>query len=348
MITAEGIYRVLFGLTIIAAVGYVGNKVIAKIDTKQNDEYDLIKKYLLNDSPLYGYNKPKIWIHSKYEVNARHWADFHSRNSTNLNQPYLHLTIQSIINHCGNDFHICLIDDETFSKLIPTWDIDILKLSDPVKSNIRELGLAQLIYYYGGMVVPNSFLCCQNLLGLYSSGISNMMPFSCENINKSHEFTQKHKPIFSPDAFFYGAPKNNNTIKEYIEMLKTRCANPHFTAEYEFRGQTNRLFQRFIGQQKMNIIGGELVGVKNDKRKPILIEDLLGDGFILLSNNAYGIYIPQEDILSRTKYQWFAAMTTEQVLETNTILAKYMRASMVDFSTEYARTSNEIKSIVSI
>ena len=98
----------------------------------------------------------------------------------------------------------------------------------------------------------------------------------------------------------------------------------------------------------MNIIGGELVGVKNDKRKPILIEDLLGDGFILLSNNAYGIYIPQEDILSRTKYQWFAAMTTEQVLETNTILAKYMRASMVDFSTEYARTSNEIKSIVSI
>ena len=348
MITAEGIYRVLFGLTIIATVGYIGNKVIAKIDTKHQDEYDLIKKYLLNDSPLYGYNKPKIWIHSKYEVNARHWTDFQSRNSTNLNQPYLHLTIQSIINHCGKDFHICLIDDETFSKLIPTWDIDLSNLSDPVKSNIRELGLAQLIYYYGGMVVPNSFLCSQNLLGLYSSGISGMLPFACENINKTHEFTEKYKPLFSPDAYFYGAPKNDNTIKEYIEMLKTRCMNPHFTSEYEFRGQTNRLFQRFIGQQKMNIIGGELVGVKNDKRKPILIDDLLGEGFITLNQNAYGIYVPQEDILSRTKFQWFAAMTTEQVLETNTILAKYMRASMVDFSTEYARTSNEIKSIISI
>jgi len=348
MITAEGIYRVLFGLAVIASVGYIGNKIIAKIDTKHQDEYDLIKKYLLNDSPLYGYNKPKIWIHSKYEVNARQWKDFYSRNSTDLNQPYLHLTIQSIINHCGNDFHICLIDDETFSKLIPTWDIDIVNMPEPVKSNIRELGLAQLVYYYGGMVVPNSFLCCQNLLGLYSNGISNMQPFACENINRTQEFTQTHKAIFTPDAYFYGAPKNNCTIKEYIEMLKVRCMNPHFTAEYEFRGQTQRLFQRFILNQKMNLIGGELVGVKNDKRKPILVDDLLGEGFLVLSPNAYGIYIPEEDILNRTKFQWFAAMTTEQVLNTNTILSKYIRASMVDFSTEYARTSNEIKSIISI
>jgi len=348
MITAESIQRVLFGLAIIATVGYIGNKIIKQIDTKHEDEYDLIKKYLLNDSPLYGYNKPKIWIHSNYEVNARHWQDFHSRNSTNLNQPYLHLTIQSIINHCGKDFHICLIDDETFSKLIPTWDVDIGQIPDPIKSNIRELGLAQLVYFYGGMVVPNSFLCSGNLLGLYSDGISGMQAFACENINRTQEYTQSHKPIFSPDPYFYGAPKNNKTIKEYADMLKTRCMNPHFTAEYEFRGQTQRLFQRFIGQQKMNLIGGELVGVKNDKRKPILIDDLLGDGFLILSPNAYGIYIPKDDILQRTKYQWFAAMTTEQVLETNTIIAKYMRASMVDFSTEYARTTNEIKSIVSI
>ena len=26
---------------------------------------------------------------------------FHSRSSTDLNQPYIHLTIKSIINHCG-------------------------------------------------------------------------------------------------------------------------------------------------------------------------------------------------------------------------------------------------------
>jgi hypothetical protein len=349
MITAQGIYRVLFGLTVIATVGFIGNKIIAKIDTKKTDEYDLIKKYLLNDSPLYGYNKPKIWIHSKYEINARQWKDFYSRNSTDLNQPYIHLTIQSIINHCGNDFHICLIDDETFSKLIPTWDIDLPNIAEPAKSNIRELGLAQLIYYYGGMVVPNSFLCSQNLLGLYSDGISNMLPFACENINHTQGFMDKQKLIFSPDSYFYGAPKNNKTIQEYIEVLKTKCNNSHFNGEYEFRGQTNNLFRGFIGQQKMNLIGGELVGIKNDKRKPILIEELLGEGFIHLSPNIYGIYIPQEEILKRTKYQWFATISTEQLLNTNILIAKYMRASMVDFSSEYVKTNGkEIKSIISI
>jgi hypothetical protein len=347
MITAEGIYRVLFGLAVIATVGFIGNKIIAKIDTNKNDDYDLIKKYLLNDSPLYGYNKPKLWIHTKYEINARQWKDFYSRNSTDLNQPYIHLTIQSIINYCGNDFHICLIDDETFSKLIPTWDIDLPFIAEPIKTYIRELGLAQLIYYYGGMVVPNSFLCCKNLIGLYSNGISGMLPFACENINHTQHFTDR--PIFIPDAYFYGAPKNNETVKEYIEVLKKKCSNHHFTSEYEFRGHTSRIFQHFIREQKMNIIGGELVGVKNDKRKPILVDDLLGEGFLLLNPNCYGIYIPEKDILSRTKYQWFATMTSNQVLETNTILAKYMRASIVDFSTEYAKTSSsEIKSIISI
>lgn len=348
MITAEGMYRVLFGLAVIATVGYIGNKIIAKIDTKEQDEYDLIKKYLLNDSPLYGYNKPKLWIHTKYEVNARKWESFNSRNSSDLNQDYIHLTIQSIINYCGNDFHICLIDDETFSKLIPIWDIDLPNVAEPIKSHLRELGLAQLVYYYGGMVVPNSFLCSQNLLGLYSDGISGMLPFACENVNRTQGFMDKQKSLFVPDAYFYGAPKNNDTIKEYIKVLKDRCITTHFTSEYEFRGQTSNLFRGFILQQKMNIIGGELIGIKNDKRKPILIDDLLDEGFLTLNPNCYGIYIPDKDILSRTKYQWFAAMNADQVLDSNTIISKYMRASMVDFSTEYAKKSNDIKSIISI
>ena len=104
-------YLMLFGVIIVA--GYFGNSFNQKFQNK--DEYDLIKQYLLNESPLYGFNRPKLWIHSKYEVNARKWKDFYSRNTTDLNQPYIHLTIKTIINHCGNDFNVCLIDDESFS-----------------------------------------------------------------------------------------------------------------------------------------------------------------------------------------------------------------------------------------
>ena len=58
-------------------------------------------------------------------------------NSTDLNQPYLHLVIQSIIDKCGDDFHICLIDDESFSKLIPSWNVDITNMADPHKQLFR-------------------------------------------------------------------------------------------------------------------------------------------------------------------------------------------------------------------
>jgi hypothetical protein len=111
---------------------------------KEGDEYEMVKKYLLNDSPLYGFNKPKIWIHTKYEISARKWKDFYWRNTYDLNQPYIHLTIKSIINHCGGkDFHICLIDDETFSKLLPKMDISIdSNMAEPQKSAIPTIGIS--------------------------------------------------------------------------------------------------------------------------------------------------------------------------------------------------------------
>ena len=120
----KNMWKYVTFLFVLGIAGYYSDKIKHVFDVKEADEYEMIKKYLLNDSPLYGFNKPKIWIHTKYELNARKWKDFQSRSSRDLNQPYIHLTIKSIINHCSNDFHICLIDDDTFRKLIPTWDID--------------------------------------------------------------------------------------------------------------------------------------------------------------------------------------------------------------------------------
>ena len=117
MFESKNAFYYVFAIGIVFVTSFLANKV--KTNLNDDDEDAMIKKYLLNESPLYGFNRPKIWIHTKYEVNARKWKSFYSRNSTDLNQPYIHLTIKTIINHCGDDFNICLIDDETFSKLIP-------------------------------------------------------------------------------------------------------------------------------------------------------------------------------------------------------------------------------------
>ena len=319
-----------------------------KKSLEPNDEYDMIKKYLLNDSPLYGYNRPKLWIHTKYEINSRKWKDFYSRNTVDLNQPYIHLTVKTIIDHCGDDFNICLIDDETFSKLIPSWDIDLTTVAEPMKSHLRQLGLAQLVYFYGGMLVPNSFICTKNLKNLYEEGIAQNQPFVCEAVNNTLNIEhQKRKLLFIPDMYFMGAKKNDSTMKEMVEYLKKLNRNPHFSNETDFVGDVSEWLLENVDQQRIVLIGGEVVGVKTEDRKVILLDNLMEEEFLKISSSSVGIYIPADEILRRPKFQWFAVMPADEVLKTNMIVSKYLQASIVDTTNEYSKTT-EVRSIVSI
>lgn len=349
MFDTKNTYHYLFAFGLILVASYFGNNFKTYFDSK-NDEYDMIRKYLLNESPLYGFNRPKLWIHSKYEMNARKWKSFQSRTSTDLNQPYLHLTIKTIINHCGDDFNVCLIDDETFSHLIPSWDVNVSVLAEPMKSHYRELGMAQLLYIYGGLVVPNSFICTKNLKELYNSALSSNQPFVCENINHSVNLQkQKQKMLFTPSGFFMGASKNNETIRSLIDYLKTRNLRPHFSSEIEFMGESAQWYIEMINKQEITLVGGEMIGVKTNKRKPILLDDLMGEEYLDLSPNAVGIYIPADELLIRTKYQWFCVLQGEDVLKTTAIISKYLMASIVDTNDEYqAKKPGEIRSVISI
>jgi hypothetical protein len=331
----------ILAFSVILVASYVGNSFRQTFATEgTQDEYEMVKKYLLNDSPLYGYNKPKIWIHSKYEVNARQWKNFGSRNSTDLNQPYLYLTIQSIINHCGNDFHICLIDDETFEKLIPSWDIDLTSVADPMKSHIRDIGMLELVYYYGGFIVPNSFLCTRNLMELYNNGTENgKKPFVIERPNRHvNNFKDNKTRLFAPEISFMGAPKNDETIKEFIQYLKESnlSGQRHFSQEMDFYNQNGEWCLDAMRQGKISYVGGETIGVKTKNKKPVLLEDLMEEKFLNVDmNTLFGIYIPRDELLKRPKYQWFSILPYEDILKSNLILAKFFKMSMVDATSEY-------------
>lgn len=337
----------LLAFSAIVLASYVGMNM--KQPFTNNDEYDLIRKYLLNDSPLYGFNKPKLWIHSKYEVNSRHWKSFQSRTSTDLNQPYLHLTIKTIINHCGKDFNICLIDDDSFSKLLPSWDIDLPTVTEPHKSYYRELGMLKLIYYYGGVVVPNSFLCTKSLKPLLQDSISEKTPFLCEKLNRTLSQSKDNgsSSLFIPSVHFMGAKKNDETIKELIEYLKNRNMSPHFSSDAMFTGDTSHWCMGAVKRGKIKVIGGEQIGIKTQSGKPILLEELMEENYLDLVKSPYGIYIPADEILHRPKFQWFAAISSEEVFKTNAIIAKHLKASIVDSNSEYI-TPTAIKSVVSI
>uniref|UniRef100_A0A6C0DRN9 Nucleotide-diphospho-sugar transferase domain-containing protein n=1 Tax=viral metagenome TaxID=1070528 RepID=A0A6C0DRN9_9ZZZZ len=346
MFTSKSIGQYALFFSVIIVTSYVGNYFINSLESK-NDDYELIKKYLLNDSPLYGFNRPKIWIHSKYEINARKWRDFQSRNTTDLNQPYLHLTIQTIINHCGNDFNVCLIDDDSFAKLIPTWDIHLETVPEPFKSHYRNLGMLQLLYHYGGMVLPNSLVCLKNLHPFYLESLAGGKPFVCENNNHISSGNSTKKLRFVPDISIMGCKKNDATIKDMIEYVKKLNRKPHFSSDIDFRGDISKWCINAIEHGKMNIVLGEKIGVKTSKKKSIELEELMEENDLDLAHDVVAVYIPADEVLRRPKYQWFAVLPREQIIGSNLAISKCIRKSIMDSGDDFNK-STTIPSVISI
>jgi len=344
--STKNIHYYLISIGVIFTASYFANKLKQPLDS--NDDYEMIRTYVLNDSPLYGFNRPKLWIHSQYQVNSRKWQSFGSRNSTDLNQPYLHLVIQSIIDKCGDDFHICLIDDESFSKLIPSWDVDITNMADPHKQLFRDLAMVQILYHYGGMIVPNSFLCTKNLKPLYDAEIAENKPFVCESINRSVDLIKHtNQPLFSSSTYIMGSPKNHDSLTDIISYLENRNARSHFTEVYQFKNDIANYLDYMSKQGSLNVLDGTLVGIKTPNGKPIIIDQLMEEQPLDLATNSLGLYIPSDELLKRTKYQWFVALSEDDVLHANCILSS-MLLDTLSHSKELPMIGDINKSVASI
>jgi hypothetical protein len=148
--------------------------------------------------------------------------------------------------------------------------------------------------------------------------------------------------LFIPDTFFMGANKNDSTIREMLEYLKERNKNPHFSSANEFLGNSSQWCLDKVKLQKFTLIGGEIIGTKTAKQKTILIEDLMEDDFLDLHSQCCGIYIPHDEVLKRNKYQWFAVLSSEEVLKSTAIVSKYLKSSIVDTSNMYIKEEGQI------
>lgn len=344
MFDSKYVYKYLGAIAVIGLASYYGNQIKQGLSNKdENDE--LIRQYLLNESPLYGFNRPKLWIHSKYEVNSRKWKDFMSRNTTDLNQPYLHLTIKTIVNHCGEDFNVCLIDDETFSRLIPDWEYNMDRMTEPEKSYYRELGMLKLLYIYGGVVLPNSFICIRSVLPLYDRAITDQKPYFAEEINRTCVGSGK-QPMFVPGTKIMSAYKACPTIKDMIVGLEKRTKSQLIASETAFVGGTQKMIGDLINGGSAGLIGGREIGIKTVRGKQILLDDLMGENYLDIDTDVFGIYIPGDEVLSRPKFQWLAYLSNRELLQSKLVIVKYLKASVVD--AEHVATRGTMRSVTAI
>jgi hypothetical protein len=312
-------YVILF--IILITLGILYNKFEDKrIREENSNNNNAIQKYLLDDTTLAKSKKPILWLHIPYEYNARHWLSFGSRSSLNLNQPYLYLTVKSIITQCDQSFTICIIDDTSFKKLIPGWNVDMSKISSPILNNMRKLGLMKLLYIYGGLLCPVSFVCIKDLIGLYNEGILGNKMFLCETINRNVTSSEYD---YYPNISFCGSLKENHMLQQLIDFMQ-RIISTDYTSETIFIGDFNRWCEKRIKNREINFIDGQQIGIKNIDDEPILVDDLMSNNYLNLYRDLYGILIPSDELINRRKYEWFIRMSERQVLESNTIIGNYI------------------------
>jgi len=314
---------VLLILLLIIGVGY--KKYMNKLNIEQEKEdMDLIVKFLNGDVEKMDKRRPFLWIPLEYEINERNWLNFGSRNTTNLNQPYLYLTIRSIIEKCGDSFNVCLIDDNVFNKLIPNWTLRVSRLSNPLRGHLRELGMACLLQMYGGLRLEPSFICFENLYPMFMNMMQSNHIFVSELVSRNITSTTNK---FYPNVKIMGCMKDCPIMVEYIKYLEGEVSRD-FTNRMDFEGVISRWFHRKIQEGNCGLLKADYLGVKNEDENVIVVEELMGDTDINLSRKALGIYVPADELLVRRNYGWFVRMSPEQVLNSNTQVGKYLLATI--------------------
>ena len=295
---------------------------IKSIDSNNNNSnistYEKIKFYIVNNQHSKLENKKAIiWIWIPYHYNTRKWSSFYSRSSTDLNLPFINLTINSIIKH-NPDYHICLIDDLSFPRLIDNWKIDLEQVPDPVKENVRYLAQLKLLEQYGGLMIPSYFLCNQSLGPLFNQCYIKQRPFIANNLNHSANIT--HDTI--PNKLFIGCLKNDSVIKELINNQQV-IISKNQSGDLFFKETINHFCLKMVKQNKLTLIDGKLIGILDKKGRPILIDDWFNEKWIQLDSQCIGILLPYKEIMSRTNYNWFCKLSEKQIINGNYLLAKY-------------------------
>lgn len=320
-------FNLFLSILLLIAIGYIYKKFKLNVDSNiQKEELNIIKKYLLNDDidntieKLSAIKKPIIWLHIDYVKNSRQWESFGSRNTNELNQDYLYLTIKSIINKCSDYFHIIIIDDDSFCKLLENNTIDLNIVSDLIKSNLRTLNIMKLLYAYGGLYIENSFILFKSLDKIYENVLNNNKMVTAEFKNTS---SNSHIMHFMPSTKFIGCVKECKKMKEFMNHLEIL-----YSSDYSNSATIEDLVNKWLlinsQNNEIDLIDGQYIGTKNINNKLINLEDIMCSTFLELNNKCYGLYVPSDELLKRNKYNWFCKLNSKEVLEANTNLSKYL------------------------
>lgn len=316
--------EVITGVLILLVSSYFYNKFQRyEKRLKCKEDRDAIARYLLSSNKEYSATKPNMWIYIPNEYNARCWQSWGSRSSTTVNQPYLGLSVGSIVSKCGNDFNICAVSDNNIADLLPNWHVDLSKIGDPVQQKMRDLAMAKLIYKYGGLIVPCNFVCQRSLRPAYDTAFitTGAVAFPCLNTTSAsgNEVTLTDK--------FMGCRPKCKVIGELIELLQTIASQDHTEASI-FEGRVAKWLEDARERQLITCVSPKSCGIMDENEKIVTVDRLMQDEFIPFMDSMYGVILPREALLERKTYQWFPVLSAVDSVMVDNAIGKILLVTL--------------------
>lgn len=289
-------------LVVILSSRYNGNL------TEKDDKMVLIKKYLDDNGKKD--SLPILWIYISEE----------SKKNGKI-YPYISLCIKSITMYCSEDFNIVTIDDDSLSNIIPNWNIDMDIIPDPMKTKVRNLAVTRILYTYGGLFVPPSFICRNTFITAYDNAINNNNILIGEVLNKN---IMASYTDFSPSLSLIGCEKENNCMEKLVSKMEKLVSND-YTNESIFTGKHQKDLISLFNAGCVEIIDANMIGIEDSDGYMVTVDRLLGSTYIPFRKNIYGIYIPSGDIVTRTNYRWFSELSVSDIMKSKIIIGELFR-----------------------
>ena len=276
---------------------------------KENVDIDV---YFFSELYLKKSKNRKLWIHLPFEKNSREWESFGSRTSHKLNLAYMSLCIKSIIDWCGQTYDIIIYDDTNIPALLPNAQVDLMKLSGTLLDKYRELCKLEILYAYGGIMVPPSLFLRKNIKGIDDPKLW----YVCETYNDNNVSYSN----LMHSTQLMGSNAENGELSKYINIYSSELKKD-FVENHNFD-------MNYFKTNNIPYIDGRLIGTKTRYNDKISIEDLMSNKKIILDKQHIGLYIPHEQLMKRRVYNWYCKLSEEEVLKCQVFISYYMLSTM--------------------
>jgi hypothetical protein len=279
----------------------------SQFDYLHNIDFSKFKN--INDIVVTEYfkEKPVIWIYNEMETSARHWLHFHSRRSVQPTPALNELCINSVAQNNRDDFNIVVFNQNDISNIIPEYAEFCKKITN--KYTYCNFIKYCILYKYGGYWVPNDVITLKKL---------SKEPFWSLNILKVHTF---HKmPFTNYTDEIIACQRGNPVIRSCIEYILDNLKT--FQNEIAFSKSIQKHFSSLLhsGNHLHMAVSAETDNLGNH----VNATDLMAatDESVIISDETVFIPLHLCTIKLKPKYNYIFRMSEQQILESDTFIAK--------------------------